>query len=106
MLFIETSTFTRELPRHLDYASYAVLQAFLCAHPDVGDVIPDTGGVREVHWASHERSRGTGARVIYHWPPAGDRIHMLTLYREGTNHHPAPGARDAWRTILEELDND
>lgn len=95
MLFIETSTFTRELPRHLDYARYASLRAFLAAHPDVGDAIPDTDGVRVVHWAAAEPRRGRGARVVYHWHPARDRIHMLTLHGSDAKHYPAPTERDA-----------
>ena len=44
MLFIETSTFTRLLPEHLDDDGYAALQAFLSVHPEAGDVIRGTGG--------------------------------------------------------------
>ena len=95
MLFIETSTFTRALPQHLDYPRYASLRAFLAAHPDVGDAIPDTGGVRVVHWAAAAPRRGRGARVVYHWLPARDRIHMLTLHGSDTKHDPAPAERDA-----------
>ena len=95
MLFIETSIFTRELPRHLDYARYASLRAFLAAHPDIGDAIPDTDGVRVVHWAAASPRRGRGARVAYHWLPAEDRIHMLTLHASGTKHDLTPAERDA-----------
>ena len=95
MLFIETSTFTRALPQHLDYPRYASLRAFLAAHPDVGDALPDADGVRVVHWAAAAPRRGPGARVVYHWLPAEDRIHMLTLHASGTKHDLTPAERDA-----------
>ena len=56
MLFIETSTFTKRLPRHLDDDSYAALQAFLSVHPEAGDVIRGTGGIRKIRWAATGRA--------------------------------------------------
>ena len=56
MLFIETSTFTKRLPRHLDDDSYAALQTFLSAHPEAGDVIRGTGGIRKIRWAAAQGS--------------------------------------------------
>ena len=64
MLFIETSTFTRQLPRHLD-DDYAALQAFLSVHPEAGDVIRGTGGVRKIRWAMAGRGKRGGSRIIY-----------------------------------------
>ena len=48
MLFIETSTFTKRLSSHLDDDSYAALQAFLSVHPEAGDVIRGSGGIRKI----------------------------------------------------------
>lgn len=46
--FIETSIFERELPLYLDDNEYAELQLYLMIHPDAGDVIPGSGGVRKL----------------------------------------------------------
>ena len=65
MLFIETSTFTRLLLRHLDDDSYGAFQAFLSTHPEAGDVIRGTGGIRKIRWAATGRGKRGGSRVIY-----------------------------------------
>ena len=57
MLFVETSTFTKELPRHFDDDTYATLQAFLCIHPDAGEVIRGTGGIRKIRWTMPGRGK-------------------------------------------------
>lgn len=61
MLFIETLTFTRELPRHFDDDAYAALQAFLSVHPDTGDVIRGTGGIRKIRWTMPGRGKRAAA---------------------------------------------
>lgn len=74
MLFIETSTFTKQLPRHLDDDSYAALQAFLSVHPDAGNVIRGSGGIRKIRWAMRGGGKRGGSRVIYYWVAKDDHI--------------------------------
>ena len=51
MLFIETSTFTKLLPKYLTDEEYRGLQTYLLQKPDAGDLIKGSGGVRKVRWA-------------------------------------------------------
>ena len=44
MEFLEAPAFTRNLPRYLDDDSYSALQNALADVPDLGDVMPGTGG--------------------------------------------------------------
>lgn len=106
MLFIETSTFTKLLPRHLDDDGYAALQAFLSAHPDAGNVIRDTGGVRKIRWAMPGRGKRGGSRIIYYWLTKEDHIYLLTVYAKGTKDDLTAAERAAWRRAVEDLEND
>ena len=106
MLFIETSTFTKQLSRHLDDDSYVALQAFLSVHPDTGDVIRGTGGVRKIRWAIPERGKRGGSRVIYYWRAKEDHIYLLTLYAKGVKDDLTAAERAAWRRAVEAIDND
>ncbi|MCZ0945633.1 MAG: type II toxin-antitoxin system RelE/ParE family toxin [Gammaproteobacteria bacterium] len=106
MLFIETSTFTKLLPRHLDDDGYAALQAFLSAHPDAGDVIRETGGVRKIRWAMPGRGKRGGSRIIYYWLTKEDHIYLLTVYAKGTKDDLTAAERAAWRRAVEEIEND
>lgn len=106
MLFIETSVFTKELPRHIDDDGYAALQAFLSVHPDAGDVIPGTGGIRKIRWTMPGRGKRGGSRVIYYWLAKRDHIYLLTVYAKGVKDDLTASERDAWRKAVEVIDND
>ena len=80
VVFIETSTFTRLLYDYLTDDEYAGLQSFLLQHPDTGDVVPGSGGVRKIRWAMRGRGKRGGVRVIYYWKKRDDEMWMLTLY--------------------------
>ena len=106
MLFIETSTFTKQLHRHLDDDSYATLQAFLSVHPDAGDVIRGTGGVHKIRWAMCGRGKRGGSRVIHYWLARDDYVYLLTLYTKGVKDGLTAAERAAWRKAVEAIDND
>jgi hypothetical protein len=50
VIFVETSTFTKRVLRLLDDDSYGALQMHLAKHPDAGDVIRSSGGLRKIRW--------------------------------------------------------
>jgi len=50
LVFFETSLFTRLLPEYLNDDSYRALQRTLLENPELGDVMPGTGGFRKVRW--------------------------------------------------------
>jgi len=106
VLFVETSTFTKLLPRHLDDDGYAALQAFLSAHPGAGDVIRGTGGVRKIRWAMSGRGKRGGSRIIYYWLTKEDHVYLLTVYAKGAKDDLTAAERAAWRRAVEEIEND
>ena len=106
MLFIETTTFAKQLPRHLDDDGYAALQAFLSVHPEAGDVIRGTGGVRKIRWAMRGRGKRGGSRVVYYWLTKEDRIYLLTVYAKGAKDDLTAAERAAWRRAVEAIEND
>jgi mRNA-degrading endonuclease RelE of RelBE toxin-antitoxin system len=61
------------------------LQAALVLRPELGDVIPDTGGLRKLRWGESKRGRGKrgGVRVIYYWYSPQALIYLLVLYSKG-----------------------
>jgi hypothetical protein len=80
--FIETSVFTHIIVEMMTDAEYAELQAALVFQPDLGDLIPGTGGIRKVRWSEPKRGRGKrgGVRVIYYWHVAGSLVYLLLAY--------------------------
>jgi len=81
-VFIETPLFTRLLPNYLDDDRYQRLQKALLANPEMGDVIPSTGGFRKLRWEDPKRGKGkrSGLRVIYYYLTADRQIWFFTIY--------------------------
>jgi mRNA-degrading endonuclease RelE of RelBE toxin-antitoxin system len=82
MEFIEAPAFTRQLSRYLDDDQYGRLQGTLATTPELGDVMPGTGGFRKLRWADTRRGKGRrgGLRVVYYWFDGQDQIWLMTVY--------------------------
>ncbi len=83
-VFVEAPLFTRLLPDYLDDETYRELQELLLANPDLGDVMPGTGGFRKVRWYDKMRGKGKrgGVRVIYYYLISDRQIWFYTIYRK------------------------
>lgn len=84
LVFLETPLFTRLLGDYLTDESYRELQRALMENPEMGDVMPGTGGFRKVRWQDARRGKGKrgGLRVIYYLM-ADHQIWFFTLYDKG-----------------------
>lgn len=78
--FIESSIFERIRPAYLDDDEYSELQQFLMQNPEVGELIPRSGGIRKVRWARVGMGRRGGLRVIYYVRYRPNEFWMLTVY--------------------------
>jgi len=78
--FVETRLFTRLVQAYLTDDDYARLQQMLADDPELGDVVPGTGGVRKVRWGVAGRGKRSGIRVIYFFQATQEEIWLLTLY--------------------------
>jgi mRNA-degrading endonuclease RelE of RelBE toxin-antitoxin system len=80
MVFIETTTFTKLVHEYLSDEEFAGLQHYLLNRPNVGAVIPGSGGVRKLRWSLEGKGKRGGLRVIYYWRVSEDEIWLITLY--------------------------
>jgi hypothetical protein len=82
MEFIEAPAFTRHLSDYLDDGDYREIQARLGANPELGDLMPGTGGFRKMRWADVRRGKGRrgGLRIIYYHFKSEHQIWLMTLY--------------------------
>jgi len=85
MEFIEAPAFTRHLPGYLSEEGYQELQARLAANPEMGDLMPGTGGFRKLRWADVRRGKGRrgGLRIVYYHFASDHQIWLMTLYDKG-----------------------
>jgi len=85
-LFIELPAFARHRSEFLSDEDFRSLQNALMDHPEAGDVIQGTGGLRKVRHTDPRRGKGKrgGLRVIYFWWQAGNQFWLYTLYDKDT----------------------
>jgi mRNA-degrading endonuclease RelE of RelBE toxin-antitoxin system len=82
LVFFETPLFTRLLGDYLTDESYRDLQRALMENPELGNVMPGTGGFRKVRWEDPRRGKGKrgGLRIIYYYLTAEHQIWFFTVY--------------------------
>jgi mRNA-degrading endonuclease RelE of RelBE toxin-antitoxin system len=103
MIFIETTVFTKLLPKYLTDDEYRALQWYLLVDPDTGDLVRGSGGIRKVRWAPEGKGKRGGIRVMYYWKKSDKEIWLLTLYSKSEK-ATIPG--HILKKIAEEIENE
>ena len=103
MEFIEAPAFTRHLAKYLNDDEHRTLQAELAANPELGDVMPGTGGFRKMRWADARRRKGRrgGLRIIYYHFRSDCQIWLMTAYDKDEASDLTAKEKKALRTAIE-----
>ena len=102
MVIVETSVFTRQVQKLLSAEEYRYLQIELSIRPDIGVIIPGSGGLRKVRWGLRGRGKRGGLRVIYYWAVEQDRLLMLLMYPKNVQDDLSPAQLKILKQIVEE----
>jgi mRNA-degrading endonuclease RelE of RelBE toxin-antitoxin system len=102
MIIVETSIFNRQVLSLMDDEDYRRLQTLLVLRPDVGILIPGSGGLRKVRWSAAGRGKRGGVRVIYYWAMKQERILLLLMYAKNEPDDLTVEQRKVLRKIIEE----
>jgi hypothetical protein len=95
-------SFTRQVQELLTAEEYRHLQTALVLRPDLGAIIPRSGGVRKMRWAAKGHGKRGGVRAIYYWVVSQDKILMLFLYPKNEMDDLTPNQLKVLRKIVEE----
>jgi hypothetical protein len=80
MAVVETEEFLNRAKAILTGTERADLVAYLGTNPEAGQLVPGTGGVRKVRWATPGRGKRSGARVIYYYYNQSIPLFALDIY--------------------------
>lgn len=105
MKFVETPVFTRQIVELMADSEYASLQTALVLQPEMGDLIPGTGGLRKVRWSERSRERGKrgGVRIIYYWFQRDEIIYLLLGYSKTERDDLTPEQKRALKKLIAEF---
>ena len=76
----ETPEFARKIRKLVGDADYRALIAYLAEHPQAGDVMRGTGGIRKLRWARDGAGKSGGVRVIYYVHDERIPLYLLTVF--------------------------
>jgi hypothetical protein len=99
----ETPLFIRQAATIWDEGEREAFIGFIATHPDAGDIIPDTGGVRKVRWARGGSGKRGGARVIYFYHDADRPLYLLMAYAKAQRENMTADEKRAVRALSQVL---
>ncbi|MDO8342360.1 MAG: type II toxin-antitoxin system RelE/ParE family toxin [Cellvibrio sp.] len=67
---------------------------YLAAHPQSGDLIRCTGGIRKLRWAIQGKGKSGGARVIYYFYNETLPLFLLTAFGKNEKANISPAERN------------
>mgnify|MGYP006117583035 FL=1 len=56
---------------------------YLAVHPQSGDLMKGTGGIRKLRWSAQGKSKSGGVRVIYYYHDGTIPLFLLTVFGKG-----------------------
>lgn len=56
---------------------------YLATHPQSGDLIQGTGGIRKLRWSAKGKGKSGGVRVIYYFHNEHIPLFLLTVFGKG-----------------------
>ncbi len=99
---IETPTFKEDAGKLWSEEERGAFCAWLAVNPEVGDVIPGSGGCRKVRWARAGSGKRGGVRVIYFTKLADGEIWLLIIYSKAVRENIPSHILKAIREVLED----
>lgn len=79
----EFGDFYKDAISLLGEAGYAELVAFIAANPEMGDIIPGSGGFRKMRFRRGNSGKSGGVRTIYFYYSPDLPISLLAIYGKG-----------------------
>lgn len=108
--FVESRGFTAdrkrlERARELVHEDFVSLEQDILAEPEVGDLVPGTGGLRKVRLGQRGVGRGKrgGARVHYLDLPARGVTHLVALFGKREKSDLSPSERRLVAVLVGQL---
>lgn len=99
----EMDAFISEAKSIFTESEYEDLVYFIAQHPDAGELIPNTGGVRKMRWPARGQGKRGGARVIYYFRDLNVPVYLLAVYAKGEKINLTEREKKLMRQMVEKI---
>ena len=76
---------------------------YLAAHPKDGVLMPGTGGIRKFRWASGNKGKSGGVRVVYYYHNKSMPLFLLSLFGKSEKANLTKSERNGLAKFTEQL---
>ena len=80
---VELPEFLRKSDKLLKNSERQSIINYLALHPESGDIMPGTGGIRKLRWSAQGKGKSGGVRVIYYYHNKTMPLFFLTVFGKG-----------------------
>lgn len=99
---VETVLFQKLWPLYWTEDERGAFAAYIAQHPNAGEVVRGSGGIRKVRWSRAGMGKSGGVRVIYFTRNAEGEVVLLTLYAKAKTDNLTGAKLKEIRRALEE----
>jgi hypothetical protein len=103
MTVAETAPFIRQAAKLWTEDDRTAFVNFIAANPDIGDVIPDTGGLRKIRWSRPGTGKRGGVRVIYFYHDDTMPLFLLLIYAKTQRENWTQAEKRRVQTLTEAI---
>jgi len=103
---VETEEFLDDVQGVLSEDEHDALILFVAQQPEAGVLMPGTGGLRKLRWASKGRGKRGGSRVIYYFHNTDVPLFLMAIYAKNVQSDLSVKQRTALAAQLRALKED
>ena len=98
---VELSFYQKRAETLLDKEERQAIIDYLASHPDAGDIMQGTGGIRKLRWKRGWSGKSGGVRVVYFYRNLKTPLFLLTIYAKGEQENLTKAERNSWKKMIE-----
>jgi len=100
---VELPTYIRLAYKLLNEDERRDLIDHLAKHPQAGNIMQGTNGVRKLRWRRNEQGKSGGVRVIYYYHDDRMPMYLLTLFAKGDKANLTKAERNELANLVDIL---
>lgn len=104
-VIVETPAYLRAIEEFWDIDTQTEFKNFIGVNFLLGDIIPNTGGLRKIRWKGNEKGKRGGARVIYYFYDENNPIYLIYAYPKKFQSDLTEQEKKLFRQLVLQLKN-